>query len=236
VTYFFVYFLSIFHVSKSQPKTKTKYIFPFCHINISYTFQGYKLRDLLIKWNWNWQSQERDVFKYFKRSWKVWPIYCNILYYFCKETTTILENYVTISWNIDINIHLHHKDKVYVIRENYFLNQMMYVSFNNTTTDVTYGVGNTNISGAPEFTTGFSGFCVMFCRSLSVILQLPALCVNAGFEWMNERMKKGVKIPKEVWISKSKNDRQRSTKHNTKPTKTGGELWGSRDISINCMA
>jgi hypothetical protein len=45
--------------------------------------------------------------------------------------------------------------------ENYFLNQMMYVSFNNTTTDVTYGVENTNISGAPEFTTGFSGFCVI---------------------------------------------------------------------------
>jgi hypothetical protein len=45
--------------------------------------------------------------EYTQRSWKVWPIYCNILYYFCKETTTILENYVTISWNIDINIFLH---------------------------------------------------------------------------------------------------------------------------------
>ena len=42
--------------------------------------------------------------------------------------------------------------------ENYFLNQMMYVSLNNTTTDVTYGAGDTNTSGAPEFTTGFSGF------------------------------------------------------------------------------
>ena len=55
--------------------------------------------------------------------------------------------------------------------ENYFLNQMMYVSFNNITTNVTYGAGDTNTSGAPEFTTGFSGLCVMLCRSLSVILR-----------------------------------------------------------------
>jgi hypothetical protein len=30
-------------------------------------------------------------------------IYCSILYYFCTETTTILENYATISWNINIH-------------------------------------------------------------------------------------------------------------------------------------
>ena len=53
-----------------------------------------------------------DTWNILKRNWKFWPIYCNILYYFCKETTNILENYATISWNIDINIHLHHKDKV----------------------------------------------------------------------------------------------------------------------------
>jgi hypothetical protein len=65
----------------------------------------------------------------------------------------------------------HVKMSINMTWENYFLNQMMYVSLNNTTTDVTYGAGDTNISGAPEFTTGFSEFCVMFCRSLSVILR-----------------------------------------------------------------
>ena len=54
--------------------------------------------------------------------------------------------------------------------------QMMFVSFNNNTTVVTSGAETANPSGAPEFTPGFSGvrlarclgFCVVFCRSLSL--------------------------------------------------------------------
>jgi hypothetical protein len=65
----------------------------------------------------------------------------------------------------------HVKMSINMTWENYFLNQMMYVSFSNTTTDVTYGAGDANTSGDPEFTTGFSGFCPMFSRSLSVILR-----------------------------------------------------------------
>ena len=65
----------------------------------------------------------------------------------------------------------HVKMSINITWENYFLSQMMYVSLNNTTTDVTYGAGDANTSGTPEFTTNFSGLCVMFCRSLSVILR-----------------------------------------------------------------
>ena len=32
---------------------------------------------------------------------------------------------------------------------------MMFVSFNSKTTDVTYGAGTANLSGAPAFTPGF---------------------------------------------------------------------------------
>jgi hypothetical protein len=55
----------------------------------------------------------------------------------------------------------HVKMSIYMTWENYFLNKKMYVSFTNTTTDVTYGTGDANTSGAPEFPTGFSGFCVL---------------------------------------------------------------------------
>ena len=55
----------------------------------------------------------------------------------------------------------HVKMSINITWENYFLNQMMYVSLNNTTTDVTYGAGDANTSGTPDFTTGFSGFCVL---------------------------------------------------------------------------
>ena len=55
----------------------------------------------------------------------------------------------------------HVKMSINMTWENYFLNQMMYVSFNNITTNVTYGAGDANTSRAPEFTTGFSGFCVL---------------------------------------------------------------------------
>ena len=69
--------------------------------------------------------------------------------------------------------------------ENYFLHQMMYVSLNNTTTDVTYGAGDANTSGTPEFTTGFSGFCVLCfvdrCLSFFDLLIQTSFCIFKPF-------------------------------------------------------
>ena len=55
---------------------------------------------------------------------------------------------------------------------------MMFVSFNINTTGVTSGAGTAYPARTPEFTPVFSGirdaqslvFCVMFCRSLFVLL------------------------------------------------------------------
>ena len=55
---------------------------------------------------------------------------------------------------------------------------MRFMSFNSNTTGMTGGAGGTaNLSGVPEFTTGFSEihvasslvFCIMFCKSLFVL-------------------------------------------------------------------
>jgi len=57
---------------------------------------------------------------------------------------------------------------------------MMFVSSNSNMTGITCGAGTANPFGSPEFTPGLSGvrvtgirslvFCVMFCRSLLVLL------------------------------------------------------------------
>ena len=39
-------------------------------------------------------------------------IYCNIFYYFCTETTTILDNCAIISLNINIDFQLPHSERV----------------------------------------------------------------------------------------------------------------------------
>jgi hypothetical protein len=79
----------------------------------------------------------------------------------------------------------HVKISIYMTWENYFLNQMMYVSLSNTTTDVTYGAGDANTSGAPEFTTGFSGFCALCfvdrCLSFfDLLIQIWPLFVSSN--------------------------------------------------------
>jgi hypothetical protein len=113
VTYCFVYFfILLIYKLILWPKSSC-----MCgHANIFHLWVKCQLSWIVqITWIYDIHWLTFGYMEYTQRSWKVWHIYCNILYYFCKETTTILENYVTISWNIDINIHLHHKDKVYVI-------------------------------------------------------------------------------------------------------------------------
>jgi hypothetical protein len=60
----------------------------------------------------------------------------------------------------------------------WFPYQMMFVLSNSNMTDVTCGAGTADLSGAPTFTSSFSGVsatqslvsCVVFCRSLLVLL------------------------------------------------------------------
>ena len=60
---------------------------------------------------------------------------------------------------------------------------MVLVSFYSNTTSVTRGVGTANHSGAPQFTSDFSGVCVirslvfsvMYCRSLFVLFLLASV-------------------------------------------------------------
>ena len=69
--------------------------------------------------------------------------------------------------------------------------QMMFVSFNSSTTGFTSGAGTTNPSGAHEFTTVFSGFCVsrplvfcvVFCLSLFVLLSFFLLVIVLSVLW-----------------------------------------------------
>ena len=66
---------------------------------------------------------------------------------------------------------------------------MIFMSFSSTTTGVASGAGTVNPTGAYEFTPSFNGarvarslvFCVVFCRSLFVLLSIffwPLCCLS----------------------------------------------------------